>query len=33
MLSKDWSTGIVVWLALSGAASVLFKATYREEKS
>lgn len=33
MLSKDWITGVVVWLALSGAASVLFKATYREEKS
>jgi hypothetical protein len=25
LLSRDWATGSVVWLALSGAASALFK--------
>jgi hypothetical protein len=25
LLAKDWVTGIVTWLALSGAASLLFK--------
>ena len=31
LLSTDWFTSIVSWLALSGAASLLFKATHRGE--
>jgi uncharacterized protein DUF1360 len=29
VLSREWLTGIVTWLALSGAASLLFKLTER----
>ncbi len=29
ILSADWTAGIVTWLALSGAASLLFKMTDR----
>jgi hypothetical protein len=29
MLSPDWKSGVVTWLALSGAASLLFKLTDR----
>ncbi len=30
VLSDDWATGIVVWLSLSGAASLLFKMADRK---
>jgi hypothetical protein len=33
MASEDWITRLVVCLALSGAASLLFKATHRREKT
>ena len=33
MLSPDWTTGIVTWLALSGAASLLYKMTDRNPTS
>jgi hypothetical protein len=33
LVSRDWFTGIVSWLALSGSASLLFKATHRGEKT
>jgi hypothetical protein len=30
-LNAEWTTGIITWLALSGAASLLFSATNRTD--